>query len=66
MAAELLTGTSLQLQIDIAAAPPTNSASEGGSVAARRLLKRAVRMRPETPRVQEVDLHSDAHTERTV
>ncbi|CDJ54245.1 hypothetical protein, conserved [Eimeria brunetti] len=54
VAAELLTGTSLQLQIELAVAPPAYSASEGGSVAARRLIKRAVRTRPETPRVPEV------------
>ncbi|CDI73694.1 hypothetical protein, conserved [Eimeria praecox] len=47
VAAELLTGTSLQLQIDLAAAPPAYSASESGSVAARRLMKRAVPMEEE-------------------
>ena len=55
VATELLTGTTLQLQIDLAAAPPAYSASEGSSVAARRLMKRAVRTRPETPRVAEVN-----------
>ncbi|KAL8442555.1 hypothetical protein Emag_006362 [Eimeria magna] len=34
VAAELLTGASIQLQIDLAAAPSTQSASEGGSVTA--------------------------------
>lgn len=59
VAAELLTGTSLQLQIDLAAAPPAFSASEGSSVAARRLVKRAVRTRPETPRVPEVPMEEE-------
>ncbi|KAL8453613.1 hypothetical protein Emed_000748 [Eimeria media] len=54
VAAELLTGASIQLQIDLAAAPSSQSASEGGSVAARRLIKRNLRARPETPRVDEV------------
>ncbi|KAL8271116.1 hypothetical protein Esti_004970 [Eimeria stiedai] len=59
VAAELLTGTSLELQIDLAAAPSTQSASVAGSVAARRLIKRNMRARPETPRVDEVSAEEE-------
>lgn len=61
LAAELLTGSSLQLQIDLAAADPSHSASEGGSVAARRLMKRNIQTRPETPRVEEVSSFTLVH-----
>lgn len=54
VAAELLTRTSLQLQLDLAAAPSAHSVLEGGSVAARKLMKKNIRTRPETPRVEQV------------
>ncbi|KAL8435339.1 hypothetical protein Efla_006969 [Eimeria flavescens] len=59
VAAELLTGTSLQLQIDFAAAPTSHSVCEGRSVASRRHIKRNIRARPETPRVEEVSIEEE-------
>ncbi|OEH76386.1 hypothetical protein cyc_03427 [Cyclospora cayetanensis] len=59
VATELLSAAPQQLQIDLAVAHPASSASEGGSVATRRLMKRNIRTRPETPRVAEVPVEEE-------